>query len=139
MTFKVAAERTGWRDLALSQRHRLWGWNLPAVDLDFPMLEYCFARPCGLVEYKNEHAAPIKPNHPTFRAMTEWCNLAKLPFFVTRYASNFSWWKPTPLNDYAIKFCRQQEILSEKEWVALLYRIRNLAYDTGLLWKGFSA
>jgi hypothetical protein len=28
-------ERSGWRDLRRPERHRRWGWDLPAEDLDF--------------------------------------------------------------------------------------------------------
>ena len=31
---EVRQERSGWRDMRLSERHRRWGWNCPAVDLD---------------------------------------------------------------------------------------------------------
>lgn len=33
---QVRKERTEWRDLSLSKRHRRWGWDCPAVDLGFP-------------------------------------------------------------------------------------------------------
>lgn len=33
----TAQERTGWRDEEISARHRIWGVNCPAVDLDFLM------------------------------------------------------------------------------------------------------
>ena len=35
MDKSVRAERTHWRDEALSERHRLWGYDCPAVDVDF--------------------------------------------------------------------------------------------------------
>ena len=35
---EVRPERTGWRDEKLSQRHRMWGWDCPAVDIDFLLL-----------------------------------------------------------------------------------------------------
>lgn len=36
----VAEERNGWRDERISKRHRQWGRDCPAVDIDFLMLEY---------------------------------------------------------------------------------------------------
>ncbi len=35
----VRQERTGWRDEKISQRHREWGYNCPAVDLDFEVVD----------------------------------------------------------------------------------------------------
>ena len=49
----VRQERTNWRDQELSARHRTWGFNCPAVDLDFLMVEYNIGKPVGLIEYKH--------------------------------------------------------------------------------------
>jgi hypothetical protein len=38
-----------WRDEAISQRHRLWGFNCPAVDIDFLMIEYDQGKPAACV------------------------------------------------------------------------------------------
>ena len=54
-------ERTGWRDQALSERHRAWGWDCPALDMDFVMIEYDNGKATALVEYKHEQAAPQYP------------------------------------------------------------------------------
>lgn len=35
---EVKLEKTCWRDLDLLKRHRVWGWDCPAQDIDF--LEY---------------------------------------------------------------------------------------------------
>ena len=65
----VRAERTGWRDQALSDRHREWGFNCPSVDLDFLMVEYNIGLPVALVEYKNERAWMPDFRHATYRAL----------------------------------------------------------------------
>jgi hypothetical protein len=49
---KVRRERTEWRDLELSKRHREWGLNCPAVDIDFLMVEYYYGKPVALIDYK---------------------------------------------------------------------------------------
>jgi hypothetical protein len=46
---EVKKERSGWRDLELSGRHRRWGWDCPAVDLDFLFLEYDKGKAVALV------------------------------------------------------------------------------------------
>lgn len=48
-----AYERSGWRDMELSGRHRIWGFNCPAVDLDFLMVEYNLGIAIAVVEYKH--------------------------------------------------------------------------------------
>ena len=46
-------ERTNWRDQEISKRHRLWGDDLYAVDVDFCMVEYYSRRGVLLVDYKH--------------------------------------------------------------------------------------
>lgn len=121
---KVKQERTGWRDLSLSQRHRRWGWDCPAVDLDFLFLEYDKGRAVALVEYKHENAQPQYPTHPTYQAMIDLGNRAEVPVFGVRYADDFLWWKVTGLNSIARVFMPLQKTLDEREWVTLLYHLR---------------
>lgn len=121
---EVRKERTGWRDEALSRRHRRWGWDCPAVDLDFLFLEYDHGKASAIVEYKNEHAAPQYASHPTYQAMIDLGNKADIPVIACRYADDFSWWRAVPLNEKAKEFISDRQDLSEEEWVRLLYRIR---------------
>jgi hypothetical protein len=120
----VRAERSGWRDLALSERHRQWGWDCPALDLDFLFLEYDRGKATAIVEYKHEKAPSLKVWHPTFRAMIDLGDRAGLPVFAVRYAGDFSWWKVHPLNPHAQRWLAESSLLSERQWVELLYRIR---------------
>lgn len=121
---QVRQERTGWRDLALSRRHRRWGWDCPAVDLDFLFLEYDKGKAVALVEYKHENAAPQYATHPTYQAMIDLGNRAGIPVFGCRYAADFSWYKVTGLNTEARKWINGQVKITEREWVTFLYRIR---------------
>lgn len=122
--YEVKKERTGWRDLSLSQRHRRWGWDCPAVDLDFLFLEYDRGRAVALVEYKHERAPVQHSTHPTYQAMIDLGNRAGVPVFGARYANDFSWWRVSPLNSIARKLIDKQCTYTEVEWVAFLYRIR---------------
>jgi hypothetical protein len=51
-------------------------------------------------------------------------NRAGIPVLGVRYASDWSWWRATPLNKFARQHLRAQAILTEEQWVTLLYRIR---------------
>ena len=121
---EVRPERTGWRDEALSRRHRRWGWDCPAVDLDFLFLEYDRGKASAIVEYKNEHAAPQYASHPTYQAMIDLGNRAGIPVIACRYSDDFTKWNVVPLNAEAKKYIKERATLDEAGWVRLLYRIR---------------
>ena len=128
----VRLERTGWRDLSLSQRHRRWGWDCPAVDLDFLFLEYDRGEPVALVEYKHELAAIQYPSHPTYQAMRRLGTRAGIPVFGVRYAGDFSWWRVSPLNELAKQWVVAQTEMTEAGYVSLLYLIRGRSVPDGL-------
>lgn len=121
---EVKQERNGWRDEAISRRHRQWGFDCPMVDIDFLCAEYNHSKTVALVEYKNENAELQHPAHPSYRALRDLCDRAKLPFFAARYATDLSWYKVTPLNGLAKSFIPIQKTMSEVEWVTFLYKLR---------------
>jgi len=134
---EVTRERTGWRDLSLSQRHRQWGWDTPAVDLDFLFLEYDKGKAVALVEYKHERAVPQFATHPTYQAMIDLGDRAGVPVFAVRYAGDFSWWTIVSLNDIAKRWVpKRLERVTEREWVTLLYQIRGYVPPESL-WESF--
>ena len=116
-------ERTRWRDLRLNDRHRLWGTDSPAVDIDH-FLEFDGGHPAILVEYKNELAEEPNPKHPSYQALIELADRAGLPILFVRYASDFSWWLVTPWNSQAKKWLNEQTKMGEVDYVRLLYKIR---------------
>lgn len=124
MSRKVRKERTGWRDKEMSDRHRLWGWDCPAIDIDFLMIEYDRARPVALVEYKHERAKQQFATKPSFRALVRLGDAAGLPVLACRYADDFSWWLAVPLNDHARAHLPKRIEMTEEQWVGLLYRLR---------------
>lgn len=130
---EVRPERTGWRDEALSRRHRRWGWDCPAVDLDFLFLEYDHGKASAIVEYKNEHAAPQYASHPTYQAMIDLGNRAGIPVIACRYSDDFSVWKVVPLNEHAKQHIPKRLETDEKGWVRLLYRIRGYEVPQSVL------
>jgi hypothetical protein len=123
---EVKQERTGWRDEALSKRHRDWGWDCPAVDIDFLMIEYDKGKSVALVEYKNEHATTQNYSHPSYRAMVDLADRAGIPAFMCRYTDNLDKWTVDPINQRAkekLKGAEQIE-LTEKRYVKFLYWLR---------------
>lgn len=121
---EVRQERTGWRDRDLSERHRHWGWNCPALDIDFLMVEYDSGEPAAIVEYKHEQAARQRSSHPSYRAMIQLGNRAGVPVVAVRYADDFSWWRVVPLNKRAREYIPETATMTEREWVAILYLMR---------------
>ena len=124
---EVRQERTGWRDLSLSQRHRKWGWDCPAVDLDFLFLEYDKGKAVAIVEYKHERAKDQYASHPTYQAMIDLGTRAGVPVIAVRYADDFAWWKAIPLNAKAKEWLPERQEMTEREWVTFLYNLRG--YD----------
>ena len=130
---EVRKERSGWRDLGLSERHRRWGWDCPAVDLDFLFLEYDRGKAVALVEYKHESAAPQYKSHPTYQAMIDLGNRAEIPVFACRYKGDYSKFDVTPLNEIAKRKLYQKTSMIESEWVSFLYALRGYTAPKDLL------
>jgi len=121
---QVREERSGWRDQRISERHRSWGYDCPALDIDFLMLEYDAGKAMALVEYKHEDAAPIRRGHPSIRALVDLADRAGLPAFVVRYTDDFIRWYVTPLNEHARRLHAEASFMTEQQWLTLLYRCR---------------
>jgi hypothetical protein len=131
----VRQERTGWRDQEISARHREWGFNCPAVDLDFLMVEYNIGKPVGLVEYKHHKAQLPNLNHPTYRALIDLADTAGLPFIIAFYWPGIWAFRVMPVNDIAKEHFGINEDFSEYDFVRLLYMLRHLTIDATVLRK----
>lgn len=123
---EVKQERTSWRDQGLSERHRLWGWDCPAIDIDFLLLEFDEGKACALVEYKNEHAQTQHTKHPSYKALIDLGDRAGVPVFACRYSDDFVKWVVFPLNEKAKPLLPPEwgTKMTEREYVSFLYGIR---------------
>ena len=128
---RVSVENTISHQIALSDRHRLWGFNCPMVDIDFLVVEYDHSKPKAIIEYKHEYAnidftklTSLGMAPQSYKALETLANAAGIPFFVVRYKDDFSSWCLTPMNKYAQKSVDKTKNLTEKEYVGLLYKIR---------------
>ena len=121
----TAHERTGFRDdLALNDRHRLWGDNVPAVDIDWLLVEYDRRVPVALIDY--QHAAgslDAKLGGSNLEAFTRLADMAGLPAFVVRYRQPWEF-SPYGLNDIALGVMPDARRLDEESYVRWLYRLR---------------
>lgn len=129
----TTAERTNWRDNTLSARHRTYGYDCPATDLDFPMLEYSRAEPVALIEYKAGLTYVVDLEKATYRAMARLANGSGIPFVVALYHPQRFAFKLLAGNYHArhaiTKFAvgiGENTMLSEREYVAWLYGLRRL-------------
>lgn len=120
---------TDYNDAVISDWHRTLGWNMPAVNIDFLMVEYDRGQPKAVVEYKHQNAKNIHYDHPTFRAVRELCSprVDELPFFLTVYTHDFSQFRVRPMNVAAWQQLSSPvtKNLSEGEYIQLLTKVRN--------------
>lgn len=127
MTTPVKQERTGWRDNTLSQRHRAYGFNCPAVDLDFLVTEYASGLAVALVEYKAGLTYRVNLEHPSYRAVAQLANGSGIPFAVALYHPTRFAFRVLAGNHHAARFFGRDTLYSELEYVNALYRLRGLA------------
>jgi len=128
------------RDAWLSGRHRLWGRDVPAMDLDFVLAEYDRCVPVALVDYKHENAV-INLESANTRTLTALGDMAGIPAFIVRYghsnqdgwwgdvaADSVPWFQVIPLNVYAhgqdMPSNDNNTKLSELVYVSWLYDMR---------------
>lgn len=134
----MQGERTGWRDQEISGRHRTWGVNCTAVDLDLVLVEYHLARPVAIVEYKH-FRAKVELGHANYRALRDLANRAGLPFLIAFYWPDTWAFRVHPMNDNALRhFDYGGTLCTEREYVERLYRLRSL-YITETLLPSLSA
>lgn len=135
---KVASERSGWRDAEFSARHRLYGYDCAFSDVDW--IEYDRGKVVAIVEIKNEHASrdrlenDLTRNWSPIRALRDLGTRAGVPVFLCIYQSEFNWFEISPLNIHATKYVESTSLLSERQWVEILYRVRGRTMPNDPVW-----
>lgn len=146
---QVKPELTGWRDERISARHREWGFNCPAVDIDFMVIEYDMKKVMALVDYKHEAKPwPVNLKEANYEALRDLADRTcscggctcksryRVPAFVCRYeGADLRWFEPEAINDIGRVWVPERQRLSEREWVVLLYRMRTRRVPDAILRK----
>lgn len=126
-----------WSSEKISRRHREYGFNVPAFDIDFLLVEMHGGRPAALCEYKfMSQCGKIDIASPTFSALSILANAAAVPLLLTFYDYRPYWWFVVhPLNRHAYKLLGriQPLLMSERAYVELLYRARGIVCPHQLL------
>lgn len=128
MIGNVKPEMMEFRDGDLSRRHRRWGVGCPAVDIDFPLIEYNWGEPAAIVEYKfaGAEGRSVDFDNPSMRALASLANAAKIPFIVALYTREPWTFRVFRGNEYAERIYREDgRLMTEREFVESLYFIRN--------------
>lgn len=126
----VRNERTNWRDEGISHRHRMWGYDCPAQDIDFLLMEYDKCKVVAIIEYKNTHALKQTKSKPQYRALIDLGDKARVPVFNVRYSDDYSQYTVTALNEFAVSALPTAEqnpprkTMTEKQYVSFLYWLR---------------
>ena len=123
----VREERTGWRDHRISERHREWGYDCPAIDIDFLLLEYDTGKPAAIVEYKRDGASKPNLKRSTYRALSILADRAEIPFLIAFYWPKIWAFQVFPVNEYARTHFASGENFSERDFVEQLYKLRRRA------------
>ena len=140
------------RDAWLSGRHRVWGSNVPAMDLDFILAEYDRCVPIALIDYKHERAT-INLQSANSRTLTALGDKASIPAFIVQYGHSHQsgwsdlwqevppdsvpWFQIIPLNSYAhtadLPSNANDTRLSELVFVSWLYELRGRKIPQGIV------
>src|SRR5208283_3075561 len=105
----------------LSDRHRQWGYDCPAVDLDF--VTYNRGEPLALIEYKHEMAAQMdlqsmkQQRYRPFAVLSKFATKAGIPFFICRYSGDLVWYKAEAINPCAKPILPHRKQFDERAWV----------------------
>jgi len=142
-------ERTGWRDEALSMRHRAWGKPIHMTDIDFLVTEHRNGDCKALVEYKfsmSDYGFAKSANAASLRHLAS-NDRSALPLFVVRYWREPWTFAAYPENDSALAMMPKTRVMSERDYVSFLHKLRGLelpadlagALDTRIHWELESA
>lgn len=122
---RVRSERTNWRDSNLEGVHNQYGYELACDNVEFLMAEYDMSTPVAVIDYRLKGRLTSGPSD----AVLMLCSNREMiiPYFICEYEvinyrlSNIVCF---PCNVPAESIVDKNEMLTEKEFVKRLYRIR---------------
>lgn len=120
----VKPERNHFRCEEISTFHREMGYNYPAVDLDFVLLEFDNAIPMALIEHKYIKAKPALDTKG-YMAMSILATRGQIPFFEVRYNIPITALKVTPINPLAKQILDRVYYYSPNGYKKFLNKLRN--------------
>ena len=133
----VKPDNTGWRDQAISQQHRKWGWDMPCTDMDWLVVEYASLEPRAIVEYKRvrEMSAAFSLATPQMTVLSKLAQRARLPLIIVNYLHS-----PDRV-DWAFEACtmpfvghpQEHGLMSEREYVQLLASVKGQVIEDKVL------
>jgi hypothetical protein len=128
-------EETGWRDLELSRRHRLWGDGCAMTDIDFLATEYDYGVPAGIVEFKRFGLSAKRPdlNHPNMRALAALADGVNNPFLVAHYQTRPFGFRVFVGNGNDGNYFVDDGLYTEREFVRGLYYLRGKSARRSIL------
>ena len=112
-------------------RHRAWGFNCPAIDIDFLMVEFHTGKPVAIIDYKRYTGSIKNLNQKSIDAISTLANNSNIPFFVVFYWDDVWAFQITAINNIAKNISLQHKIdedkiLTEQQYVYFLYKLRNI-------------
>ncbi len=137
------------RDAIISQRHRNWGIDCPAMDVDFMLIEYDRLKAVAIIDYKHENST-INTNSAGARVMANLADRAGICAYIvvyghSEYDKNGLWAAPTEnsdmwfqviaLNAEAMEHQPRKQKLTEVEYVSWLYEARGRVIPAKLAWQ----
>lgn len=142
---RVSDEERQLADYQLSRRHRKWGDDCPAVDLDFLLCEYYHGVGVAVVDYKHHRANPYKTNTKSFETLSGLYDKQgrQIPFFIARYWPDIWAFRLKAVNEAAVSALLEigrrsapDDLpewldLDEQSYVRTLYLIRKRALNRG--------
>lgn len=124
----VKPRLTNFGDGPISDWHReTLGYDMPAVDIDFLLVEYDQGLPCAVLDYKHSNAKVIAYTHPSVRALRELCNERQyaLPYFTVKYAEDMKFFQVFPMNQAGLReIAAPYKVMADEEFIEFQQRLR---------------
>lgn len=120
---RVSAQKQWEIDVAIKDRHRLWGFDVPAADIDWLVTEYCYRKAKALNEYKHAEAKRENTLGANLDSMVDLARSARKHAYMTRWQSEPHW----AFEVHSLQpGDRRVRRMSERQYVEFMYQIRGV-------------